>query len=359
MKLDELLGFATRANPRRGFLFVSKVLGKHIPCRPKLMRDVYERLATEIGPLISPAWVIGMAETATGLGAGVADSLSRRHDQGHIYSQHSTRHDTGGALWITFDESHSHAPDQLLYRPLGEALNHAQRARTLILVDDEITSGRTLMVLARALSEQFGDQLDELILVSIVSWLRPERREQLERHFSVPVRLISLFEGAFDFIPDPNFNPSLPGQVTALRPTRYARSDLGRCGIDPQSQSHKMNALSDALFSELDPDRPVTIVGTGEFAYQPFLLAEWLERRGLDVLYQSSTRSPILLGDAISESLTTNDEQGEGVSNYLHNPPHSERRQVIIAYESERCATNHLLPELLNARQWVYPEIQI
>ena len=147
--------------------------------------------------------------------------------------------------------------------------------------------------------------------------------------------------------------------MTALKPTRLARNDLGRCGVDPQSQHHKMNALGDTLFSELDPDRPVTIVGTGEFAYQPFLLAEQLELRGLNVLYQSSTRSPILLGDAISESLATNDEQGEGVSNYLHNPPHSEHRQVIIAYESERCATNHLLSRLLNARQWVYPETHI
>ena len=311
MKLDDLLDFATRANPRRGFLFVSKVLGKHIPCRPKLMREVYERFADEIGVLTAPAWVVGMAETATGLGAGVADSLARRHAAGRVYSQHSTRHQTSGELWVTFDESHSHAPDQLLYRPLGQALEHAQRSRTLILVDDEITSGRTLMVLARALSQQFGDQLDEIILVSIVSWLTPERRHELERCLSAPVRLVCLFEGAFDFIPNLDFNPSLPGQVSALTPTHQARDDLGRCGVDPNAHRASVTDMVDEILPTLDQSRPVTVVGTGEFAYQPFLLAEQLELRGFDVVYQSSTRSPILLGGAKGRDYRRRGEGGE------------------------------------------------
>ncbi len=32
MPLEALLDFASRQNPKRGFLFVSKVLGRHIPC---------------------------------------------------------------------------------------------------------------------------------------------------------------------------------------------------------------------------------------------------------------------------------------------------------------------------------------
>ena len=77
LPLTDLLGFAARANPRRPFLFVSKVLGRHIPCRPRLMRDTYQRLAAPLLDAPGPVWVIGLAETATGLGAGVADSLAR------------------------------------------------------------------------------------------------------------------------------------------------------------------------------------------------------------------------------------------------------------------------------------------
>ena len=34
-QLKDLLGFAQRINPKRAFLFVSKVLGRHIPVAPQ------------------------------------------------------------------------------------------------------------------------------------------------------------------------------------------------------------------------------------------------------------------------------------------------------------------------------------
>ncbi|MEO8600629.1 MAG: phosphoribosyltransferase domain-containing protein, partial [bacterium] len=44
-RLDDLIGFAARANAKRGFLFMSKVLGKHWPVTPQLMRDIHVALA--------------------------------------------------------------------------------------------------------------------------------------------------------------------------------------------------------------------------------------------------------------------------------------------------------------------------
>ncbi len=43
--LDDLVGFAARFNRKRGFLFASKVLGKHISAPPSVIRDVHRRLA--------------------------------------------------------------------------------------------------------------------------------------------------------------------------------------------------------------------------------------------------------------------------------------------------------------------------
>lgn len=72
-----LFGFAERRNPKRAFLFVSKVLGRHIPVRPSVMAASFESLAAEIPTdLPGPVLVIGMAETAVGLGAGVHRALS-------------------------------------------------------------------------------------------------------------------------------------------------------------------------------------------------------------------------------------------------------------------------------------------
>lgn len=35
VSLDDLFDIAERRNPKRAFLFVSKVLGRHIPCHPQ------------------------------------------------------------------------------------------------------------------------------------------------------------------------------------------------------------------------------------------------------------------------------------------------------------------------------------
>ena len=74
--LEECLTVATRQNPRRLYLFVSKVLGKHWPVRPSVMRAVHRQLAAMIADLPGPLLVIGMAETATALGRGVAEEVT-------------------------------------------------------------------------------------------------------------------------------------------------------------------------------------------------------------------------------------------------------------------------------------------
>ncbi|CAK9885520.1 MAG: hypothetical protein XXXJIFNMEKO3_01920 [Candidatus Erwinia impunctatus] len=42
---ESLFDIAERRNPKRAFLFVSKVLGRHIPVKPAVMREVYQQLA--------------------------------------------------------------------------------------------------------------------------------------------------------------------------------------------------------------------------------------------------------------------------------------------------------------------------
>ncbi len=70
VSLDDLFDIAERRNPKRAFLFVSKVLGRHIPVPPSVMRQAYRQLASQFpATLTGPVLFIGMAETAVGLGA--------------------------------------------------------------------------------------------------------------------------------------------------------------------------------------------------------------------------------------------------------------------------------------------------
>src|SRR5258707_14807308 len=75
LPLEELCGFGTRRNRKRGFLFISKVLGKHIPVRPSRMQDIHRRMARKIVDVPGPVVVIALAETATALGQGVFEEM--------------------------------------------------------------------------------------------------------------------------------------------------------------------------------------------------------------------------------------------------------------------------------------------
>ena len=80
-QVSALCDFAARANPRRGFLIVSKVLGRHLPTAPEALRAAAADLAVQIpGDLPGPVLMCGMAETATGLAQAVWASW-RGHQQ--------------------------------------------------------------------------------------------------------------------------------------------------------------------------------------------------------------------------------------------------------------------------------------
>ncbi len=49
--LEDICCFATRANNKRGFLFVSKVLGKHYPVKPNNMLKIYQNLSNKLNNL--------------------------------------------------------------------------------------------------------------------------------------------------------------------------------------------------------------------------------------------------------------------------------------------------------------------
>ena len=346
LSLATLLDFASRQNPKRGFLFVSKVLGKHIPCRPSSMRVVYDRLAAQLPNLPGPVIAIGMAETATALGGGVADSLARRTVRDDVFYLHTTRHYLAAPILLRFDESHSHAPDHILYAPCtrqGEIFQHAQ---SLLLIDDEISTGRTLALLAKGLAAHMP-RLKKIVLVSIVNWLSTERQHALAQQIPVAIAFANLLEGQFDFQPDPSFTPSLPTVTSAQRRSRYARDDTDRVGL-------RLPASAQQLPLHESPSGPLVIVGTGEFAFIPFLAAECLEQKGRDVLFQSTTRSPIIEGEAIQSKLVFNDEHDEGIVNYIYNLPND--RQVIAVYEHTAMARAHEFPKLVNATVWALPK---
>ncbi|MFO1423222.1 MAG: phosphoribosyltransferase domain-containing protein [Candidatus Competibacteraceae bacterium] len=334
--LERCLACATRQNPRRLYLFVSKVLGKHWPVRPTVMRAIHARLAAKIADLPGPLLVIGMAETATALGRGVAEEAALQAGRDDILYLQTTRCRLSRPLAFGFDECHSHAPEHAVYLPERALQPLFRLARTLVLVDDEISTGRTLAELARAYLE-CNPGVERIALACITNWLSDARRRELAASLERPVRFPALVEGEFGFEPNPAFPPPPLPQIAVGAARRH--DDLA---VDPARTGLVAGRWRSPRWPVCPRGRPLTIIGTGEYAYTPFRLALALEEDGWDVRFQSTTRSPILVGDAIVSRREFLDHYGDGIPNYLYNLDPD--RLPVVVYEHPAMLAAHSLP---------------
>ncbi|EPH2332693.1 phosphoribosyltransferase domain-containing protein [Pseudomonas aeruginosa] len=337
----DLFGFAERRNPKRAFLFVSKVLGRHIPVRPSVMAASFESLAAEIPPdLPGPVLVIGMAETAVGLGAGVHRAFSTtRSDSVYLIS---TRHPLGTDLFARFEEEHSHASAHLIHMPVDPEIREAMlQARSLVLVDDEASTGKTFVNLHRALVEAGLSKIERIVTCVLTDWSAGPVRKTIGESATA----VSLMQGSYQFHENPAAPPPEMPDVGAVSIGEWplsADKDWGRLGV---------RRVDDTLAPDIrvHPNEKVIVVGTSEFVWRPFLLAERLERAGVDVHFSSTTRSPIALGHAIEHALSFSDNYGLGIPNFLYNVKPGQFDRVLICSETPEQAAPAELVAALNA----------
>lgn len=336
-----LFGFAERHNPKRAFLFVSKVLGRHIPVRPSVMEASFQSLAQEIPvDLPGPVLVIGMAETAVGLGAGVHRAFSStRPDTVYMVS---TRHPTGTELFTRFEEEHSHASAHLIHMPVDPDVREMMlNARSLVLVDDEASTGKTFINLHRALVDAGLTQVEKVVTCVLTDW----SRNAVCKTIGECAHQVSLLQGSYDFHEDVNAPlPVMPlvGTVAAGDWPLTPEKDWGRLGV-----RNVEDTLAPGL--QVNAGERVLVVGTSEFVWRPFLLAERLERAGADVHFSSTSRSPIALGHAIGHALSFSDNYGLGIPNFLYNVRPGQFDRVLICSETPAQSIPADLVKALNA----------
>jgi len=348
MPLRTLCGFASRHNPARGYLFVSKVLGKHIPVRPVEMLAVYKRLAAKVALHDGPTVVLGMAETATALSQGIYERLLAVGRRPDILYQHTTRYALQRPLAFEFAEAHSHAPQHLLYQPETEPHQRLlASAEHLILIDDEISTGVTLANLVQAYGS-INPRLRTLQVVSLTNWLSAGNEQLLRQSTDAPIQFHQLLRGEFRFDPCPRYRP--PGLESAAGKARcvddFLPQNFGRLGYCGRMRFPFAKARID---DGMHPGDRVLVLGTGEFAYPPLLLARWLERQGMSVHFQTTTRSPIVPGADIASVAATTDHVHEGVRNFVYNITAGAYDRIVICYETPSLPLSHDLPRRLNA----------
>ncbi|MFE9010286.1 phosphoribosyltransferase [Streptomyces cyaneofuscatus] len=330
-ELHELLGLALRRNPKRAHLLVSNVLGKHVPQKPSVVYGAGYGLGERVRALLGAeearrAVVLGYAETATGLGHAVADGL---RDAPYL---HSTRRPVAGVAQAGgFEEAHSHATSHLLLPEDPELLAGGAEASTLVLVDDEFSTGNTVLNTIRALHETHPRE--RYVIVALVDMRSAGDRDRLTAFAAeIGARVdlvtrssgtVTLPEGVLErgqaLVADQEAeqagraDEAVAGVAPAPAPAPVTRvaldwpaevPDGGRHGFTPAHRAALEAALpgmAERIAGALDSDvRHVLVLGFEELMYAPLRLGTALEAAmgsGAEIRYSTTTRSPVLAVD--------------------------------------------------------------
>ena len=318
-ELTDLLGLALRRNPKRAHLLVSNVLGKHVPQSPSIVYGYGFTLGRRVRDLLGPdesrrSVVLGYAETATGLGHAVTDGIAVAP------YLHSTRRPVPGVATAGgFEESHSHATSHLLLPEDPELL---AGDGPLVLVDDEFSTGNTVLNTIRDLHERYPrDRYVVVALVDMRSAVDAGRLDEFAREIGARVDLVAAASGTVS-LPDgvlekgqelvarheTGSDSSAAPSGPAAQPKRvdlrwpHGLPDGGRHGFTPAHRIRLEAALPAmaARLAEALPEeaRRVHILGFEELMYAPLRLARELEQiADADVTYSTTTRSPVLAVD--------------------------------------------------------------
>ena len=305
-EITELVGIAVRRNPRRAHLLVSTVLGKHVPTAPSVVEDAGLALGHLVPDGAPETLVLGYAETATALAHCVGRAL------GTPVLLSTRRRVPGYDSVVGFEEEHSHATSHFV---LPSDTSMLTSARRIVLVDDELSTGRTVINTIRSIAAAYLCR--EFVVASLVD-LRSQSDiaalQDLADEIGARVDAVSLSSGIL-LASDGHEEraAALMAALDAPAPHSYLRvTDVGsRAAWGPgivEGGRHGFSAIDDerlgaaavALATELAPDlgASVLVLGTEELMYAPLRLARALEDQlSGTVHFSSTTRSPVNVMD--------------------------------------------------------------
>lgn len=420
-KPQTLFSLAARKNKKRGFLFVSNVLGKHVPVDPLVpllagaalavqflseihgvvhvdTQDIIQALKSNedtakvyetvikrsLFTLPEETLFIGFAETATGLGHA-AFSLC---DNAHYL--HTTREQIPLlASELNFNEDHSHAVNHRCY-PLD--LELLRTPKTIILVDDEITTGNTALNIIRAIHCKFPKT--NYIVLSLLDWRTTEdcaNFTKLEQQLCIKIHTISLLQGEIAVSGEPinepidDVNHSFESDVFSgsnvfpelkfldIRDvvSVFSEDSIGYKNVSPylkltgrfglsSSDNLEIPPLARKIGEELKNDRigeKTLCLGTGEFMYFPMIVSAYM---GEGVSYHSTTRSPIYSFSkphyAIQNGFAFVSPDELSITNYVYNVPLEYYDEVYVFLERE-VSHERLIPMLTTFRELGIPRL--
>lgn len=290
-KSDEVLRVAKRFNnTRRNYLLVNPLQGKHLPTKPTDALEMMDALGLKVAKKFSSArFVIGFAETATAISAVVAKNLSDE-----CFYLQTTRENFSGKF-IEFLEEHSHAPEQKLFAEnLSELIN---RTNEIIFVDDEFSTGKTLLNIVKQLKIKFPALSEKKICAaSIINRLSEENLTSLAAENISCVNLVKLNQN-FDA---ENISVEAANEINRVEKNFTLHEQFftidARRGVKIGEYFAQCEAVGDFIANFLKRENifgEILVLGTEEFMLPAIIAGKCLERENFSVKTHSTTRSPI------------------------------------------------------------------
>lgn len=299
---EDTLRIAKRyQNAKRSYLLVNPLQAKHMPVSPSQALHMMETLGQQIAENYPGAkLVIGFAETATAIGAVVAGCLG--NDCSYVQT---TREDFPVAsAWFDFAEEHSHAVEQRLCREgFGAWLGQTD---VVVLVDDEISTGKTLINMVNQIKQSFPELSEKTIVAaSVLNRVSEENNQKLLEAGIVCEYLVKLPQDDYTAMVEP-FDVREGRTVTPVKlPLRFKQLPCRceaepRTGVSMQAYQRDCEALADAFITammlapEIENQR-ILVLGTEECMFPALTLGKKLEDSMPtgSVRCHATTRSPI------------------------------------------------------------------
>ena len=358
LNLNDLIIMGKRINnPKRNFLFISKVLGKHIEAKPSICKEIGLKLARLIFDKEEKSYknnekisVIGFAETATGLGMAVASYIK------NCYYITTTRECiTELKSILKFEEEHSHATTHKCFSLDKDKLVNSEK---IILVDDEITTGKSMINIIKELKKVTNAK--KFIILSILDWRNEEYRkayDYLVNKENINVEVLSLISGEIKVKDKTTYidtnDEVINDTADVLNYNVLDRIDLktsyekegesyllhtGRFGIEfneIQALESKCKDIANRLQSLIESNKKILVLGHGENIYIPCRIASYING---DVYFKSTTRSPIYCEDVDGYPIKEKHVfYHKGVKYYFYNKSEIEEKydKVILITEDD------------------------
>ncbi len=293
---QELAAVAKRENnKKRTWLVVNRLQGKHVPVSPgkalRMFGSLAELLLEEYRG--ERLLLIGFAETATAVGAAVAEKL------GALYIQ-TTREQIQDVEYFYFSEQHSHATEQKLVKDdLDRVMERVDR---IIFIEDEITTGNTIRNIIELLKKAYpgcaGFSAASLLNGMAKTYQEEYAKSGIRLHWLLRTCHDSYEERAADCRGD-GICHGCDSSLPAVVPEEYRISGCrdARRLTDGTLYKTACRQMGREAVERLQPVRGerILVIGTEEFMYPALVLASMLEEKTGWVRCHSTTRSPILV----------------------------------------------------------------